>query len=157
LKEPALAMAVPKASDRDTDGLLTASEIAALRLKARWVILSACNTGAPAVPDFEGFSGLSQAFFYAGAESLLVSHWRVDDEATERLIASTTLLQRRGLSKAQALRQASCALRNGVATPSTKIDYCYAGGSRAVVSAEDADRFSHPAFWASFTVLGEAH
>lgn len=71
---------------RVDDGLLTASEVAALDLNADWVILSACDTasGETGQGDAEGLSGLAAGFFYAGAKSLLVSHWRVrDDVASE--------------------------------------------------------------------------
>jgi CHAT domain-containing protein len=48
------------------------------KLDADWVILSACNTAAGGASDnAEALSGLARAFFYAGARSLLVSHWAV--------------------------------------------------------------------------------
>jgi CHAT domain len=55
--------------------LLTASEVAQLKLNADWVVLSACNTAAGDKPGAEALSGLARAFFYAGARALLVSHW----------------------------------------------------------------------------------
>ena len=78
LGEPSLVLTLPqKATDKD-DGLLTASEIAALRLNADWVVLSACNTIAGDKPGAEALSGLARAFFYAGARALMVSHWAVE-------------------------------------------------------------------------------
>jgi CHAT domain-containing protein len=71
------------------DGLLTASEVAQLKLNADWVELSACNTIAGDKPGAEALSGLARAFFYAGARALLVSHWAVDSEAAARLTTST--------------------------------------------------------------------
>ena len=50
-----------------------------------WVVLSACNTGA-ADGSGEGLSGLARGFFFAGAPTLLVSHWSVDDRATQALM-----------------------------------------------------------------------
>ena len=51
-----------------------------------WVVLSACNTAASdGTPDAGGLSGLTKAFFYARARSLLVSHWSVWTKATVKL------------------------------------------------------------------------
>jgi len=67
LSEPALVLTPPKEGTELDDGLLTASEVAQLKLDADWVILSACNTAAPdGTPGAEGLSGLAKAFFYAG-------------------------------------------------------------------------------------------
>jgi CHAT domain-containing protein/Tfp pilus assembly protein PilF len=82
LAEPALAFTPPAVASATDDGLLTASEVTGLSLSADWVILSACNTAAPdGSVGGEGLSGLANAFFYAGARSLLVSHWPVRDDA----------------------------------------------------------------------------
>ena len=78
LAEPALALTIPKELNDADDGLLTASEIAQLKLNADWVVLSACNTIAGDKPGAEALSGLARAFFYAGARALLVSHWAVE-------------------------------------------------------------------------------
>jgi hypothetical protein len=57
----------PPAEQADTDeGYLSASEVAALKLDADWVILSACNTAAGARQGAKALSGLARAFFYAG-------------------------------------------------------------------------------------------
>ena len=81
--EPALVLSLPEHPTEFDDGLLTASEVAELKLNADWVVLSACNTGAGDKPDAEAFSGLARAFFYAGARSLLVSHWPVWSKASK--------------------------------------------------------------------------
>jgi hypothetical protein len=86
LAEPALVLTPPAAPAPDNDGLLTASKIATLKLNADWVVLSACNTAAgDGTSDAGGLSGLAKAFFYAGARSLLVSHWEVPSLATVAL------------------------------------------------------------------------
>ena len=70
----------------ENDGLLTASKIATLKLAADWVVLSACNTATgDGEADNGGWSGLAKGFFYAGARSLLVSHWPVWSKATVAL------------------------------------------------------------------------
>lgn len=147
--EPALALAAPNAST-DDDGLLTASEAASLRLSAEWVLLSACNTASPDAPEGYGLSGLSSAFFFAGARSVLASHWRVDDAATRTLMVNTIALSLHGVSKAQALRQASCALREGVQGElNSRRDYC-----DVVNLGVGRSRYAHPAYWAPFTLIG---
>jgi CHAT domain-containing protein len=132
LAEPALALAAGPTPD---DMLLGASDAATLKLHADWVLLSACNTASPDAPEAEGLSGLSRAFFYAGARGLLVSHWSVSDMAAARLVPAILLAQRSDptLSNAQAVRRASLALLDDT-------------------SIDAADPF----YWAPFTLVGEA-
>ena len=85
VSEPALVLTPPTRGTEVDDGLLTASEIAQLKLDANLVILSACNTASADKPGAEGLSGLAKAFFYAGARSLLVSHWPVASSAATKL------------------------------------------------------------------------
>jgi CHAT domain-containing protein len=140
LGEPALALSAPAPNEGADDGVLTASEITALKLSADVVLLSACNTASPDADDADGLSGLAKAFFHAGASSVLVSHWRVDDAATSALIGETMKLRKTGKDKAKALQQASLEMMNG-----------------QIGSQEEADRSrsSHPSIWAPFTLLGE--
>ena len=76
--EPALVLTLPERPTETDDGLLTASEVAQLKLNADWVVLSACNTASGEKPGAEALSGLGRAFFYAGARSLVASHWEVE-------------------------------------------------------------------------------
>ena len=55
LGEPALALTLPVTPSTEDDGLLTASEVAELRLNADWVVLSACNTAAGDKPGPKRF------------------------------------------------------------------------------------------------------
>tara|TARA_R110000850_G_scaffold140160_1_gene261512 strand:- start:650 stop:2017 length:1368 start_codon:yes stop_codon:yes gene_type:complete len=112
LAEPALALAHPSFADNEdqTDGLLTAGEVAALDLNADWVLLSACNTASPESAGAGGLSGLTRAFFFAGARSILVSHWRVEDEAGAAIVTGIFAPGNRGKSKAEALQQATLAV-----------------------------------------------
>src|SRR5205823_5056999 len=89
LGEPSLALTIPAQPTELDDGLLTASEVALLKLNADWVVLSACDTIAGDTPGAEALSGLARAFFYAGARALLVSHWHVASIAATRLTIST--------------------------------------------------------------------
>jgi len=70
------------------------------------MVLSACNTAARDKPGAEALSGLARAFFYAGASSLVVSHWEVDSSATIELMESLfdALNANRRLSHAEALQ-----------------------------------------------------
>ena len=134
LGEPALALSLPNAATRQDDGLLTASEVAQLKLNADWVVLSACNTAAGGKPGAEAFSGLARAFFYSGARALLVSHWPVISEAAVKLTtgAFSALTKDPTIGRAEALRRSMLAL----------ID-------------EGAPYQRHPAYWAPFAVVGE--
>jgi CHAT domain-containing protein len=132
--EPGLILTPPDAASEEDDGYLSASEIAALKLDADWVILSACNTAAGQAQNAEALSGLARAFFYAQARALLVSHWAVDSQATVKLITSAMreIGHDKTIGRAEALRRAMFAL----------ID-------------RGDPREAHPAFWAPFIVVGE--
>ncbi|MEL7690891.1 CHAT domain-containing tetratricopeptide repeat protein [Citromicrobium bathyomarinum] len=109
LWEPALLLGSGDAGSGE-DGLLGASEIARMRLPADWVILSACNTAAGIDGDGPTYSGLATAFAQAGAHAILLSHWRVRDDAAARLSVDTVRASQAGATRAEALRQAQLAL-----------------------------------------------
>jgi CHAT domain-containing protein len=132
--EPGLLMTPPdRASDFD-DGYLSASEIAALKLDADWVILSACNTAAGDAKGAEALSGLARAFFYAGARSLLVSHWEVASQSTVKLITKAVVELRTDpkIGRAEALRRSMLSL---------------------IETGQGYE--AHPAYWAPFVLVGE--
>jgi CHAT domain-containing protein/tetratricopeptide (TPR) repeat protein len=69
----------------ETDGILTAEEIAGINLEGvDWAVLSACDTGAGEIKVGEGVFGLRRAFQVAGAKTVIISLWPVDDEATRQ-------------------------------------------------------------------------
>ena len=140
LAEPALALTPPDMPSESDDGLLRASQAAQLKLNADWVVLSACNTAASdGTPGVEGLSGLAKAFFYAGARSLLVSHWHVNSDATVKLTTGAFEAMKNDpkIGRAEALRRAVLAM----------ID-------NAGKSQDDADD-ANPMLWAPFVVVGE--
>jgi CHAT domain-containing protein len=112
LAEPALVLTPPPTPTEADDGLLTASEIATLKLNADWVVLSACNTAAGEGQGAEALSGLARAFFYAGARAVLVSHWAVYSDAAAELTTKTfaTLAATPRLGRAEAFRRSMLAL-----------------------------------------------
>lgn len=139
LAEPGLVLTPPaddadRASLSEDDGLLTASEIATLKLDADWVILSACNTAAGSERGGEALSGLARAFFYAQARSMLVSHWAVTSGSTVRLIidAVGAASAEPAIGRAEALRRAML---------------------KMIASGRPHE--SHPSYWAPFIVVGE--
>ena len=131
--EPALLLTPPDTASEENDGLLMASEIVQLKLDSDWVVLSACNTAAGETHGGEALSGLARAFFYAGARTVLVSHWAVNSDATVQLITKTfdELKADASIGRAEALRRSMLSLIES------------RGGN------------DHPATWAPFALVGE--
>lgn len=123
--EPALVLS-PSLGEHAGDGVLTASEIAALRLNADWVILSACNTAAGDGAGAPAYSGLAQAFRYAGADTLLLSHWPVRDDAASFISLATIGAAQGGASRPEALRRAMIRLMQARGIPDAANPYVWA-------------------------------
>jgi CHAT domain-containing protein len=139
LDQPALALSAPGGSAEE--GLLTLSDILALKLDADWIVLSACNTAAGDGAGAEAISGLGRGFFYAGSRALLVTHWPVETGAARTLV--TGLFERYAadtkLGRAEALRQASLATMAGTGRDGSGRPFSYA----------------HPLFWAPYALIGD--
>ncbi|MCX7753280.1 MAG: CHAT domain-containing protein [Blastocatellia bacterium] len=103
--------------DSREDGVLTAAEIARLRLNADLVVLSGCETGTGQKTAAESVIGLGRAFLLAGARRICGSLWKVEDAATQQLMVRFYHgLLARDLTAAHALRQAKLhLLRQGLA------------------------------------------
>lgn len=138
--QPALALTLV-GDLRGEDGLLTMREVIEdLELNAELVALSACNTAGESAQanNGEGFAGLTRAFMYAGAKSLLVSHWSVDSLSTQELMTSTFRNIKAGMPTLAAVNDAQ---RHILAGRYRQGQYHF---SRA-----------HPFFWAAFVYVGD--
>jgi tetratricopeptide (TPR) repeat protein len=108
------------------DGFVTVRDICAQRLKARVVTLSACETGLSKIFAGDEILGLARGFLAAGAQSLVLSLWTVNDTATARLMIDFYDELQRGASVSASLRKAQMAF---------------------------VDRGEHPYFWSPFMTI----
>lgn len=122
-----LASSLMLSAGAGEDGYLRADEVFGLELSAGLVVLSGCSTGLGRLSG-DGLLGLTRAFLYAGAPSLIVSYWDISDVATVYLMDRFYAALGRGLGKAAALRTAQLEARR---------------------------RYPHPAFWAGFALIGQ--
>src|SRR5207253_744171 len=93
---------------RLADGQLTALDCLDLEIDCELVTLSACETGHAVVAAGDEPIGLTRSLLYAGARSVIQSLWRVDDDATRRLMSDMYARLRAGAGRAAALRAAQC-------------------------------------------------
>jgi CHAT domain-containing protein/Tfp pilus assembly protein PilF len=115
----------------DDDGILTAMEATGLDLwGTELVVLSACETGVGKVTNGDGVYGLRRALIIAGAESLVMSLWQVDDAATRDLMAGYYARLTAGKPRSSALRDIQLEI---MARP----------------------KYAHPYYWASFLPAGD--
>jgi CHAT domain-containing protein len=127
-----IALTIPAELKEEKDnGILQAWEVfERVRIDADLVVLSACETGLGKEMGGEGLVGLTRAFQYAGAHTVLASLWEVADVASAELMKSFYGYLKEGLSKDEALQKA-------------KID---------MIQHPD---ISHPFFWGAFQLIGD--
>ncbi|TVQ16070.1 MAG: CHAT domain-containing protein, partial [Leptolyngbya sp. DLM2.Bin15] len=117
-------------ADDDDDGVLTAQEVTRMHLfGTQLVVLSACETGLGNVVNGDGVYGLRRAFVLAGAESQLMSLWKVDDLGTSDLMQGYYERLMDGAGRSQALRDIQLELQSTGA-------------------------YGHPYYWAGFIASG---
>lgn len=120
-----------KLSSGDDDGILTAMEATGLDLwGTKLVVLSACETGVGKVTNGDGVYGLRRALVIAGAESLVMSLWQVDDFATKELMSGYYSKLDAGKSRSSALREVQLELARN-------------------------QKYAHPFYWAAFLPAGD--
>ncbi|CAH3171340.1 unnamed protein product [Porites evermanni] len=113
----------------EKDYILKMSDIQAVKLRARLVVLSCCHSGQGPVSS-EGVVGMARAFLFAGARSVLATLWAIDDEATMMFMKSFYEHLGSGESAAVALQRAMKCLR-------------------------DSQDYSAPKYWAPFVLMGD--
>jgi len=113
------------------NGSLNTYEVYDLKLNAKMVFLSSCNTGTGYLQSGEGVMSLARGFFYSGAPSVIMSLWEVDDRSGTDIVKSFYKKLKNGKSKSRALRQA-------------RVRYL-----------KEADQMrSHPYFWSTLVIMG---
>ena len=147
--ESALALTInPSFEEGEENGILQAWEIFDnLRINADLVVLSACETGLGKVQGVEGLTGLTRAFQFAGARSIIASYWKVEDQSTSLLMTRFYGYLKKGLPKNEALRQAQIDL---IRQP-MKIEKPFLFGLFKRTVKRDV---SHPYYWAAFQLIG---
>ena len=114
---------------KEEDYLLTMKDVLSAKLRARLVVLSCCHSGRGEIKS-EGVVGIARAFLGAGARSVLVSLWAIDDEATLEFMKSFYKQLVKGSSASESLNQAMKCMR-------------------------ESDKFSEVKYWAPFVLIGD--
>jgi CHAT domain-containing protein len=136
--DPAIVTSPPPGAPDAAGALLSAASITTMDLNADTILLSACNTGGSGGGAAgESLSGLARSFFYAGARSLLITHWAVNDRMSAYLVALT--------------------LGGYQAKPDAGLEASLAAAERRILDdAKGSDASTaHPYFWAPFALIGE--
>jgi CHAT domain-containing protein len=132
-----MGKSLPKGVD---DGILTAQEIAQLDLRGLdLVVLSACQTGLGEITG-DGVFGLQRGFKKAGAQSILMSLWKVDDAATQMLMTRFYTNLTSGMTKRKSLIEAQRYVREYETNETT---------SQSLPTRP----YSDPKYWAAFVLL----
>ena len=114
---------------RKEDYLLTMSDVLDVKLRAKLVVLSCCHSGRGKIKA-EGVVGIARAFLGAGARSVLVSLWAIDDEATLEFMKNFYQHLLDGTSASKAL-------------------------NRAMKHMRESDKFGEVKYWAPFVLIGD--
>ena len=113
----------------EEDYMLTMADVMSVKLRAKLVVLSCCHSGRGEIKA-EGVVGIARAFIGAGARSVLVSLWAIDDEATLEFMKSFYHNFVKGRSASESLNRAMKCLR-------------------------ESEKFGDLKYWAPFTLIGD--
>ena len=126
--QPLIIFSKSSTTDTFDDGYLEPSELYNLKINSDLVVLSSCRSGVGIIDKSEGILGMQKSFFDAGAKSVVVSMWDVNDKYTSLFMKNFYEQLNKGLSKSEALRK-------------TKLEF--------------KEKYSaNPYYWAAFTVSG---
>ena len=163
-----LALSPPEEGGGAENGFLQAWEIfEQLRLDADLVTLSACETGLGVEVGGEGLVGLTRAFQYAGARSIVASLWSVSDRSTSALMERFYLHLGSGLTQDVALQRAQLdLLERPIGVPNSRRQFWRAALSkpwRALLNVRSLKDWperqivdaTHPYYWAAFQLNGD--
>ena len=112
-----------------SDGYVTAMDLFSMNCATNLVTLSGCKSGISEVSNSDDLLGLMRGFLYAGARSLLISLWNVNDESTVQLMTEFYRAWQGGMRKGEALRHAM---------------------------RETRQVYPNPFYWAPFFIVGKA-
>lgn len=136
------------------DALLTSTEISKLKLNARLVVLSACNTGSGQYFRGEGITGIARAFKIAGANDIVASLWPVDSFATEKLMGYFYEFISKGYSSADALYSAKQKLQQQeISKQNNERSLVKKGLSKGNYVDNQIEGYANPYFWSPFILL----
>ena len=125
-------IAFSQVENAEDDNMLMLAELFNQRLQADMVVLSACETGTGKLFKGEGIMSLGRGFTYAGARSLVMSLWQVNDASTAEIMRYFYAYLAKGMDKDEALRKA-------------QLDFITAGDNQS----------AHPYYWAGFIAMGD--
>ena len=115
---------------QEEDFILKMSDVQAANLRARLVVLSCCHSGRGRILKGEGVVGIARAFLAAGARSVLVALWAIDDEATMVFMKTFYQHLKEGKTVSAAVHQSMKSLR-------------------------ESEEFSEMRYWAPFQLIGD--
>ncbi len=111
-EDPMNSRLVFSLQDTTNDGFLHMFELYNMNLDAELAVLSACQTGYGKLVAGDGVMSLARGFAYAGVPSTIMSHWKVDDESTSKIMTYFYESLKEGKRKSEALRSAKLRFLN---------------------------------------------
>jgi CHAT domain-containing protein len=130
-EQSAIVLSLVDEEGNAQNGFLRLSDVYKLKLDANLIVLSACRSALGKEISGEGFVGLTRGFISSGAQDVIASLWKVDDEAT-----------------AEFMNQFYQAMLRQQLTPTAALQ-------KAKQSMQEHPKWNHPYYWAAFVAQGE--